>query len=126
MKAPPFWATHIGVPKLEEAAANIKKLGGKAHTEVIQIPEVGRIQMFMDPQGAAFYIIQPASSERRPEGAPEVGEASWHQLMMTRWQAAMKFYEAGFQLAALLNRWTWGLRAITLRCSTGRTDYLAA
>jgi len=96
VKAPPFWAMYIGVPKLEEAAANIKKLGGKAHSEVIQIPEVGRIQMFMDPQGAAFYIIEPASSERRPEGTPEVGEASWHELMTTDWQAAMKFYEAAF------------------------------
>ena len=96
VKAPPFWAMYIGVPKLEEAAAKIKKLGGKAHTEVIQIPDVGRMQMFMDPQGAAFYIIEPASSERRPEGAPEVGEGSWHELMTTDWQAAMKFYEEAF------------------------------
>ena len=44
MKAPPFWAMYIGVPKLEEGAATIKKLGGKAHTEVIQIPDVGRVQ----------------------------------------------------------------------------------
>jgi len=96
VKAPPFWAMYIGVPKLEEAAATIKKLGGKAHTEVIQIPDVGRMQMFMDPQGAAFYIIEPSSSERRPEGAPEVGEGSWHELMTTDWQAAMTFYEAAF------------------------------
>jgi predicted enzyme related to lactoylglutathione lyase len=96
VKAPPFWAMYIGVPKLEEAAAKIKKLGGKAHTEVIQIPDVGRIQMFMDPQGAAFYIIEPASSERRPEGAPEVGEASWHELMTTDAPAALKFYSDVF------------------------------
>src|SRR5215510_10246666 len=55
VKAPPFWAMYIGVPKLEEAAAHITRLGGKAHTEVLQIPKVGRMQMFMDPQGAAFY-----------------------------------------------------------------------
>jgi predicted enzyme related to lactoylglutathione lyase len=96
VKAPPFWAMYIGVPKLEEAAAKIKKLGGKAHTEVIQIPDVGRMQMFMDPQGAAFYIIAPASSERRPEGAPEVGEGSWHELMTTDAPAAMTFYSKIF------------------------------
>ena len=28
MKAPPFWAMYVGVPKLEEAAAQIKRLGG--------------------------------------------------------------------------------------------------
>src|SRR5436309_15694057 len=37
VKAPPFWAMYIGVPKLEEAAAQIKRLGGTAHTEVIEI-----------------------------------------------------------------------------------------
>jgi predicted enzyme related to lactoylglutathione lyase len=94
-KAPPFWAMYIGVPKLEEAAAKIKRLGGK-HTEVIEVPDVGRMQMMMDPQGAAFYIYEPARSEHRPEAAPEVGEGSWHELMTTDWQAAMKFYEEVF------------------------------
>ena len=96
VKAPPFWAMYVGVPKLEEAVSKIKQLGGKAHTEVIEIPKVGRMQMFMDPQGAAFYIIQPASAEQRPEAAPEVGEASWHELMTTDAPAAMKFYQQVF------------------------------
>jgi len=96
VKAPPFWAMYVGVPNLEEAVSKITRLGGKAHTEVIEIPTVGRLQMMMDPQGAAFYVIQPASSEQRPEGTPEVGEGSWHELMTTDWQAAMKFYEQAF------------------------------
>jgi predicted enzyme related to lactoylglutathione lyase len=50
------------------------------------------MQLMMDPQGAAFYIIEPASSEQRPEGAPEIGDASWHELIATDMQAAMKFY----------------------------------
>ncbi len=96
VKAPPFWAMYIAVPKLEDARAHIERLGGKVHTEVIEIPDVGRLQMMMDPQGAAFYIIQPTSREQRPEGAPEMGEASWHELMTTDWRAAMKFYEQVF------------------------------
>ena len=96
VKAPPFWAMYVGVPKLEDAVAKIKRLGGKEHTPVIDIPNVGRIQMLMDPQGAAFYVIEPGSAEQRPEGAPEIGDASWHELMTTDWQAAMKFYEEAF------------------------------
>jgi len=96
VKAPPFWAMYIGVPKLEETASKITRLGGKAHTQVIDIPKVGRAQMFMDPQGAAFYIFQPASNEQRPEAAPEIGDASWHELMTTDMNAAMKFYEDVF------------------------------
>jgi hypothetical protein len=59
---------------------------------LIEVPTVGLLQMMKDPQGAAFYIIQPESTEERPETAPEVGEASWHELMTTDAPAAMKFY----------------------------------
>jgi predicted enzyme related to lactoylglutathione lyase len=96
MKAPPFWAMYVGVPNLEKAAEHIARRGGRAHTEVITVPDVGRMQMMMDPQGAAFYIYEPAQTERRPEQAPEVGEGSWHELMTTDVPAAMKFYQDVF------------------------------
>ncbi len=96
VKAPPFWAMYIAVPKLEETAAKIVRLGGSKHTEVMEIPEVGRLQMMMDPQRAAFYIIEPSREESRPEGPPQVGDASWHELMTTDLSAAMKFYQDVF------------------------------
>ena len=96
MHAPPFWAMYVGVPKLEDTLAHIKKLGGKELSPVIDIPTVGRMQMVTDPQGAAFYIYQPSSTDQQPEGQPEVGEASWHELMTTDAPAAMKFYSEVF------------------------------
>ena len=96
VNAPPFWAMYVGVPKVEEAAAHIRKLGGEEVSPVIDIPNVGRMQMMKDPQGAAFYIYEPASSEQPPEGAPALGEASWHELMTTDAPAAMKFYSQIF------------------------------
>jgi predicted enzyme related to lactoylglutathione lyase len=92
VKAPPFWAVYIAVPKLEDAASEITRRGGKTHTDVIAISGVGRMQLMMDPQGAAFYIFEPANSEQRPEVAPEIGDASWHELMTTDADAALKFY----------------------------------
>ena len=83
MHMPPSWAMYVAVPKFEEAVAHIKRLGGGELSPAMDIPTVGRIQMLKDPQGAAFYIIQPASSEERPENAPEPGEGSWHELMTT-------------------------------------------
>ena len=97
MNMPPFWAMYVAVPKLEDAVAHIKRLGGSELSPVIDVPTVGRMQMMKDPQGAAFYIIQPAPAEERPETAPEVGEASWHELMTTDAPAAMKFYSEVFQ-----------------------------
>jgi predicted enzyme related to lactoylglutathione lyase len=96
MNAPPFWAMYVGVPKLEESATQIERLGGSACSPVIEVPSVGRMQMMTDPQGAAFYIYEPASAEQPPETAPEVGEASWHELMTTDAPAALKFYSEVF------------------------------
>ena len=92
MRMPPFWSMYVAVPKLEDSVAQIKRLGGSELSPVITVKDVGRMQMMKDPQGAAFYIIEPSSSERRPETAPEVGEASWHELMTTDAPAALKFY----------------------------------
>ena len=96
MNVPPFWSMYVAVPKLEDAVAHVKKRGGSEMSGVIEVPTVGRMQMLKDPQGAAFYVIEPASSEGRPETAPEVGEASWHELMTTDTDAAMKFYQEVF------------------------------
>jgi uncharacterized protein len=96
MPAPPFWAMYVGVPRLEDAQAQIERLGGKVHTEVIEVPNVGRMLMMADPQGALFYIYEPAAVDPRPEAAAEVGEASWHELMTTDLAAAVTFYSQVF------------------------------
>jgi uncharacterized protein len=96
MNMPPFWAMYIAVPKLEDAVAQTKRLGGSGLSDVIDIPDVGRIQMLKDPQGAAFYVIQPAPREQTSDAEPEVGEASWLELMTSDAPAAMSFYQQLF------------------------------
>ena len=96
MNMPPFWAMYIAVPKLEDAVAHITRLGGGELSPVVDVPTVGRLQMMKDPQGATFYIIQPTPRGESPEGMPEIGDASWHELMTTDAPAAMKFYQEVF------------------------------
>jgi predicted enzyme related to lactoylglutathione lyase len=96
MNMPPFWAMYIAVPKLEDAVAQIKKLGGNELSPVIDVPTIGRMQMLKDPQGAAFYVIQPAPTDNPPDRDPEVGEASWLELMTTDAPAASTFYKEVF------------------------------
>jgi predicted enzyme related to lactoylglutathione lyase len=96
MNVPPFWAMYVAVPELEDAVAHIKRLGGSELSPVIEVPTVGRLQMLKDPQGASFYIIQPTPTEERPETTPEIGDASWHELMTTDAPAALKFYSEIF------------------------------
>ena len=96
MNMPPFWSMYVAVPRFEDAVAHIKSLGGSELSPIVDVPTVGRLQMLKDPQGAAFYIIQPASSEERPETDPKLGEGSWHELMTTDAPAAMQFYSEVF------------------------------
>jgi predicted enzyme related to lactoylglutathione lyase len=96
MNAPPFWAMYVGVPRLEEGAADIKRHGGRECSPVIEVPNVGRMQMMADPQGAAFYIYEPASAEHQPEGPAVIGDASWLELITTDAPAAMTFYSDVF------------------------------
>jgi predicted enzyme related to lactoylglutathione lyase len=94
--APPFWAMYVGVTKLEDAVAHITRLGGSECSPVIAIPTIGRMQMVKDPQGACFYVYEPATTDFPPEGPAEVGDASWHELMTTDAPAAMAFYQEVF------------------------------
>jgi predicted enzyme related to lactoylglutathione lyase len=96
MNAPPFWAMYVAVPSLDDAVDQIKRLGGGEKSPVIQVATVGRLQMMKDPQGAAFYIIEPERAEQTPENRAELGEASWHELMTTDAAAAMEFYSKIF------------------------------
>jgi predicted enzyme related to lactoylglutathione lyase len=96
MNMPPFWSMYIAVPKIEDAVAQIKRLGGSELSGIIEVPTVGRMQMLKDPQGAAFYIIQPEPREQPADKEPEVGEASWLELMTTDAPAAMTFYQQLF------------------------------
>ena len=96
MNAPPFWAMYVAAPKLEAAVTKVEQLGGSQCSPVIDVPTVGRMQMVRDPQGAAFYVYEPANEPQQPEGSPAVGEASWLELMTTDAPAAMKFYSDVF------------------------------
>jgi predicted enzyme related to lactoylglutathione lyase len=96
MNMPPFWSMYVAVPNLDEAIAHIKRAGGSELSGIIEVPTVGRMEMMKDPQGAAFYIIEPEPREGKPETTPEIGEASWHELMTTDADAAMKFYQDVF------------------------------
>lgn len=92
MKVPPFWAMYVGVDNLEAGAARVKALGGSTVTEVITVPNVGRMQMVKDPQAASFYLYEPASPPQGPEEWGRLGDVSWLELYTTDNEAAMRFY----------------------------------
>lgn len=96
MNFPPHWGMYVGVPKLEDGASQIQKMGGSTLSPVIDVPNVGRMQTMKDPQGVAFSIYEPASPPQQPEGEAQMGDVSWHELHTTDAEAGLKFYTEMF------------------------------
>lgn len=96
MHFPPHWGMYVGVPRLEEAVAEIERRGGSALSPLITVPQVGRMRTMKDPQGAAFSILEPSMPGTPPDKEPDVGQVSWHELFTTDPEAAIKFYSEVF------------------------------
>jgi predicted enzyme related to lactoylglutathione lyase len=56
---PPHWQPYVAVEDPDATAARAAELGGSALMEPMDVPNVGRIAVLRDPQGATFGIIKP-------------------------------------------------------------------
>jgi predicted enzyme related to lactoylglutathione lyase len=91
MGAPPYWQANVQVANIEETIAKVKQLGGQIyHTE--DVPDVGRIAVIADPQGAVIAVFQPKGSMDAHDRA-KAGEFSWHELYTTDHESAFAFYQ---------------------------------
>lgn len=55
------WLPYVAVDDVDATAAKVTSLGGKICAEPMDIPDVGRIAVAADPQGAAFAFMKSAS-----------------------------------------------------------------
>lgn len=94
--APPHWVSYVGVEDVDASAKQAVALGGGVHAEPFDIPDVGRIAIIHDPQGAAIGIFKAASEPTETPGTAPVGWFSWNELMSTDPVAGWDFYEAMF------------------------------
>lgn len=56
---PPHWQPYVAVEDPDATAAKAAELGGTVLAEPVDVPDVGRIAVLRDPQGATFGIIRP-------------------------------------------------------------------
>ena len=73
---PPQWLGYIGVESVKKTLAKIEKNGGKILTPQIDLPNLGSMAIFEDPQGARFALWQPAV---RPGGSADAGGEGQHE-----------------------------------------------
>jgi uncharacterized protein len=93
---PPHWIGYVAVPDVDASAMEAEALGGKVLQPPFEVPDVGRIAVISDPQGAAIAIFTPQGGTPKPEGMPNVGEFSWHELTTTDHARAYDFYQKLF------------------------------
>ena len=86
--APPHWLGHVGVDDTDEAAARAEAAGGTIVAPAFDIPEVGRMAVVADPQGAILSLFNSASAE----WTPAEGVFVWDELMTTDVEGARRFY----------------------------------
>jgi len=92
---PPMWTTYIKVSDADAITEKVGALGGKVLMPPMDVFDMGRMAVFMDPTGAAFSIWQPI---KFPGSAivNETGTFAWNELITTDVDAAKAFYSALF------------------------------
>jgi len=100
--AKPTWLGYIYVEDVDAAVASIEQVGGQALMPAFDIPEVGRVAMISDPQGAAFYIMKPIPPANDPKAESDVfspteqQRVGWNELSTSDPSAARRFYTSHF------------------------------
>jgi predicted enzyme related to lactoylglutathione lyase len=60
-QAPPHWLAYVRVENVDACSKKAGELGAKVLMAPTDIPTVGRIAVFQDPEGAPLGIFQPAN-----------------------------------------------------------------
>jgi len=92
---PTAWSTYIYVDDLDATAAKVAANGGTALVQPMDVMDVGRMAVFMDPTGAVVAAWQP----KLHQGADLFNEPvslCWNELASRDIEASKKFYGAVF------------------------------
>ena len=94
--APPHWLAYVSTPDVDKTLADATAAGATALAGPMDIPNVGRIVVLADPQGAVFAAFTPAGDPPPRPAMDEVGAFSWHELISSDPAAAFDFYSSLF------------------------------
>jgi predicted enzyme related to lactoylglutathione lyase len=94
---PDAWYGYVSVADVDASADALVAKGGTLHKGPFDIPEVGRMAVVADPQGAMFMLFKAAGVA--PADLPYMtpGSVGWHELLaQSDWQTVYPVYESLF------------------------------
>lgn len=92
---PTVWSTYVSVTDADETAEKVKAAGGKVMVEPMDVMDLGRMAVFVDPTGAVFGIWQA----KEFPGADLVNEPNslcWNEVLTRDYEANRAFYPTVF------------------------------
>ncbi len=90
---PAHWIGYVVVTDLEATLAAARAAGGKVVVEAFDIADVGRTAVVVDPHGAAFSPLQPATADDMLPSSPMgQGRFCWWELVTPDPAGAEAFY----------------------------------
>lgn len=102
MGVPPHWNTYVSVTSADDAAKKAKELGAMVVVEPMDVMDVGRMAVFIDPEGAAISVWEPKAHV----GAAitnEPGAFTWSELYTKDPTKATAFYTGLFGWSTFVN-----------------------
>ncbi len=92
MKAPPFWTSYVSVEDVDASCEAAKKNGGQVHWGPVTMPNVGRMAMIADFNGAVFSVMRGEKGDQPPAERPPMWSFCWESVATTDVEKAKKFY----------------------------------
>jgi uncharacterized protein len=93
---PPMWMIYFAVSNVDATVAAMLRDGAKVIVPPADIPGTGRFSLLIDPQGAAFGLLQPLPMQDGSGGGAfnqqKMGHGNWHELMTKDAKSALAFY----------------------------------
>jgi predicted enzyme related to lactoylglutathione lyase len=90
-----MWNTYVWVDSADEAASKVRDAGGGVVMQPFDVMDAGRMAVFTDPEGAAFWVLEA----RQHKGARLVndpGSLNFNGLNTRDVEAARSFYGSVF------------------------------
>ena len=94
--ARPHWLSYVRVDDVDATLSKATEMGATVVMRPTDLPSIGRMAIFSDPQGPTLAVFRPEGESPRHEGDPRPGDFSWHELMTTDAEAAWIFYSSLF------------------------------
>ena len=95
--APPtaMWNTYVWVGSADEAASKVRDAGGGIVMEPFDVMDAGRMALFTDPEGAAFWVLE-ANKHKGARLVNDPGSLNFNGLNTRDVEGARSFYGSVF------------------------------